>query len=104
MNSRLRNEAVAAGNKTIKLLEGHREQSVVNNLDQIVEAGWSFLDKDDTVSDEYDEDDGPYQALNINANNGVCREAYQNWQFDNCRHRNNVCPPYELAASLVALD
>lgn len=70
---------------------------MVNNLEQIVEAGWSFLDKEDTMSDEYDE---PYEALNIDKNNGKCKEAYQNWQFDNCRHRNNVCPPYILVASL----
>ena len=100
----IRNEAVKAGNKTIRLLEGHREQSVVNNLEQIVEAGWSILDKDDTASDEYDDPDGPYEALNIDRNNCKCREAYQNWQFDNCHHRNNVGPPYKLVASLADLD
>ena len=93
----LREEAVNAGTETMAKLQGIRDQSLVNNLQQIYDAGWSILDpiaaEELIEPDVFAELGGPYDDLNIDWRNGRDVEAIQDKRFDNCFHRDNVCGP-----------
>lgn len=85
-----RKDALAAGEESLELLLGHRDQSVINNLDQIRDAGWSTLPATDTITHEYDEPDGPFASLGIVASDGNTISVKQDKRFDNCLHQDNV--------------
>ena len=87
---RFRKDALAAGEESLKLLRGYRDQSVINNLDQIRDAGWSILPATDTITHEYDQPGGPFASLGIVASNGHSISVKQDKRFDNCLHQDNV--------------
>lgn len=88
----VRKDAIEAGDKSVKILSGYRDQSVVNNLQQINVAGWSG---NPTVAgvDDYSELGGPYEDLGIDFRNGKSITVFQDKRFNNCLHRDNVCAP-----------
>ena len=89
----VRQQALNAGEKSLNQLYGHREESVVNTLDQVRAAGWSITGANDRITAEYDEPGGPFQNLVINRANSVVRAARQDKTFRNCYQDDNVCAP-----------